>query len=63
MPRLTLPARAGILVVMAGVLVAHLLEVTCYAIAIAVMQRPGIGAIYGALEGNAIDFFYLSLTS
>lgn len=63
-PRLKVAARARILVVIAGVFIAHLLEISLYAFVFAAMQNHfGLGAIGGALEGNAIDFFYLSLTS
>jgi hypothetical protein len=62
-PRLHVPARAGILVVITGIFVAHLLEVSLYAIALAVMQHAGLGEMVGTLEDNAFDYFYLSLTS
>jgi len=63
-PRLQMAARARILIVIAGVFIAHLLEISLYAFVFAAMQNHfGLGAIGGALEGNALDFFYLSLTS
>jgi hypothetical protein len=62
-PRLNVPARAGILIVFTGVFVAHFLEVALYGAALALMQRLGLGAIGGALEGGALDFLYLSITS
>ena len=63
MPRLRVPARAGILVVMTGVFVAHFLEISLYAAAFALMQDAGLGAISGTTEGGAFDYLYLSLTS
>lgn len=62
-PRLRAQARAGILVVMAGVLVAHFLEVAVYAAALGWMEHIGLGAVGGEREGGAIDFLYLSLSS
>jgi hypothetical protein len=62
-PRLDVPARAGILIVMTGVFVAHFLEVALYAAALASMQQLGLGAVGGQREGGALDFIYLSLSS
>lgn len=63
MPRLHVAPRATILVVMAGVFVAHFLEVSLYAAVLSLMQNAGLGAIGGTVEGGAVDFFYLSLTT
>jgi len=62
-PRLHIAPRATILVVMGGVFVAHFLEVSIYAAALALMQGVGLGSIGGTPEGDLFDFFYLSLTS
>lgn len=63
-PQLSVPARARILVVIVGVFIAHLLEVSLYAIVYALMQNHfGLGAIAGASDGNVLDYFYFSITS
>ena len=63
-PRLRVPPRARILIVIGGVFIAHFVEIGLYAFAFAVMQnRFGLGAISGMLEGNPLDFFYLSISS
>jgi len=63
-PRLRVPPRARILIVIGGVFIAHFAEIALYAFAFAVMQnRFGLGAISGVLEGNPLDFLYLSISS
>jgi hypothetical protein len=63
-PRLRAPPRARILIVIGGVFIAHFAEIALYAFAFAVMQnRFGLGAISGVLEGNPLDFLYLSISS
>jgi hypothetical protein len=63
-PRLRVPPRARILVIISGVFAAHILEIALYAVVFAAMQdRFGLGHIAGILENNPLDFFYLSLTS
>jgi hypothetical protein len=58
------PLRTRILVVIAVAFVAHLLEIGLYALAFFLMDHQfGLGAIEGATEGGALDFFYFSITT
>lgn len=60
----SIPRRMQILVVLAGVLVAHLSEVTLYAVAyLACEHWSSLGSIDGKLEGGFLDYFYLSITT
>jgi hypothetical protein len=62
--RLSIPDRAQILVIIAGVLIAHLVEVTLYAAAYYVTGRwMGLGRIDGEIEGGLLDYFYFSITT
>ena len=62
--RLSIPDRAQILVIIAGVLVAHLVEVTLYAAAyLAVENWMALGRIDGEIEGSVLDVFYFSITT
>jgi hypothetical protein len=63
-PRLNVPARARILVAIAGCFIAHLLEIALYAAVFASLQNHwGMGGLGGTIEGGALDYFYLSLSS
>lgn len=59
--RIGMPPRIKILLVLAGVLVAHLAEVSLYAVAY--YAWGGFGRLDGKLEGSALDYFYLSITT
>jgi hypothetical protein len=53
--------RIGVLVVMLGLLVAHVLEILIFALGYIVMQYGlGLGHITGMSEGNLFDFIYFS---
>jgi hypothetical protein len=53
--------RIGVLVVMLGLLVAHVLEILIFALGYLVMQYGfGLGHITGMTEGNLFDFIYFS---
>ena len=61
---LTIPHRTLSLVVIAGVLLAHLIEICLFAAGFFVMHaRLGLGAIAGEFNGSALDYFYFSATT
>jgi hypothetical protein len=62
-PHMKGPPRACIMVVIVGVFVAHLAGIALYAAGIALIEKLGLGGIVGDLEGNALDYFYLSMTN
>jgi hypothetical protein len=63
-PRLAIPIRSRILVVIAAVFLGHIIEVCLYAFVFFIMQEHlGLGALKGDTEGTALDFFYFSLTT
>ncbi len=62
-PRLAIPPRSRILVVIAAVFIAHFLEVCLYGSVFHVMTELGLGAIRGETEGSVVDLFYFSITN
>jgi hypothetical protein len=61
---LTIPHRALSLVVIAGVLLAHLLEICIFAAGFFLMQEHlGLGSVAGQFNGSALDYFYFSATT
>ena len=55
-------ARSRILLVLAGIFTAHLLEVSLYAFAYFLMNHHlGLGSVRGATGGGFVDFFYFSI--
>ena len=63
-PRLAIPPRPKVLVVIAAVSLAHLVEVSLFAFAYYIMNHyPQLGEIAGNFSGTAIDYFYFSVTS
>jgi hypothetical protein len=63
-PTLSIPVRSRMLLVIAAVLAAHLVEISLYAGAFFIMQHHlGLGSIEGAMDGSALDFFYFSVTT
>ncbi len=63
-PRMRIPIRSRIHVVIAGVFVAHLAAVSLYAFVFYLMHAHlGLGAVTGAFEETVLDFFYFSITS
>lgn len=63
-PRLSIPPRTKVLVVIAAVFLAHVIEVTVFSFAYYIMSHfPILGEIGGNFSANAIDFFYFSITS
>jgi hypothetical protein len=62
--RLPFPTRARMIIVIAVVLAAHLLEATLYAMAYYLLQtNAAVGGLAGHLEGDLLDFFYFSLAT
>lgn len=60
---LTVPHRALSLVVIAGVLLAHLIEICLFAVGFFLMHAQfGLGAI-GGHNGTPLDYFYFSATT
>ena len=63
-PKLSMPRRSRMLLVVAAVIAAHLVEVCLFAAAFLVMERHlGLGSLEGAVDGGVLDFFYFSLTN
>jgi hypothetical protein len=61
---LSIPGRAQILVIIAMVFVAHLVEVGLYTAAYLACQNWwGLGDIHGDAEGGLVDYFYFSITT
>lgn len=64
LPRLSIKPRARLLVIITGVFIAHISEITLFALAFGLMQHQwGLGAISGNIEGSWIDYFYFSASS
>ena len=62
--RLTSPKRSRVLIVLAVVLAAHVLEAGLYALAYYLMQvHLGLGALNGHLEGGTLDYFHFSIAT
>lgn len=60
-PRLTIPPRSCILVVIAAAFTAHVLEICLYALGFYLMEvHLGLGSIGGQREGGLLDYFYFS---
>lgn len=63
-PSMSIPPRPKVLVVIAAVFAAHLVEVTIFSLAYYGMhQFPELGEISGHFSASAVDFFYFSITS
>lgn len=61
---LTIPHRALSLVVIAGVLLAHLIEICLFAVGFFLLHAHlGVGSIAGHFAGSALDYFYFSATT
>ena len=64
MPRLSIPVRARMPVVIAACVTAHVLEISLFAAAYGLMDKQlGMGTISGETEGSALDLFYFSATT
>ncbi len=61
MPRMAIPPRSRILIVIGAAFVGHVIQILLYALAYWGAQHvPGLGTLSGAMEGNAIDYVYYS---
>ena len=61
--RMTIPPRRRILVIIGAAFLAHLGEITLFAVGYWVMHlHPSLGKIGGELEGGPLDFLYFSAT-
>jgi hypothetical protein len=61
--RMTIPPRRRILVLIGAAFLAHLAEITLFAVGYWLMHlHPGLGEIGGELEGGPLDFLYFSTT-
>ena len=61
---LRIPHRTLSLVVIAGVLLAHLTEICLFAVGFFLMHAQfGLGAIGGDFSGSSLDYFYFSATT
>ncbi len=64
LPKIPGSHRRKMLSAIAVVFMAHILEISLFAIAFALMQhRWGLGEIAGNIEGSWVDFFYFSAAS
>ena len=64
LPRLTMPLRPRVMVVIGVLLVAHMLEILLYAAAFYGMHNHfGLGRIAGEMEGGFRDFLYFSMAT
>jgi hypothetical protein len=63
-PLLGIPPRTRIIIVITAAFIAHLLQISLYALAYYAMQHGfGHGKLSGVVEGTALDFFYFSTTN
>jgi Ion channel len=63
-PRLAIPVRARMPVVIAACVTAHVLEISLFAAAYGLMDAQlGMGALSGETEGSPLDLFYFSATT
>ncbi len=64
MPKMPGSPRRRMLSAIGVVFVAHIVEISLFAVAFGLMQhRWGLGAIVGNVEGGWVDFFYFSASS
>jgi hypothetical protein len=64
MPRMSIPPRSRILVVIAAAFIGHVIQILLYACAYWGAQHvPGLGNLAGAMEGDPIDYVYYSAAS
>ena len=62
-PNLSIRPRGRVLVVIAGVFLAHFIEVALYAFSYYLMHTHlRLGGIAGEFDGSALDYFYFSVT-
>lgn len=62
-PKIDIPVRAKVLVVVLGCFAAHTVEIWLYAIAYMLIEINGLGALQGKLDDQFSDLLYFSVTS
>ncbi len=61
LPHISIKPRERLLVIISVVFIAHITEISLFALAFSLMQHQwGLGEIAGALEGGWVDYFYFS---
>ena len=56
------PSEAPVLIALVGIFLAHILEISLYAGAYALLEQTlGVGSITGAAAGGFMDYFYYSI--
>ena len=63
-PGLSVSTHSKVLVVISGVFLAHIIEISLFALTFFAMQKyPAFGTIAGQFSGTGLDFFYFSITN
>lgn len=63
-PRMLIRPQTRILVVLAAIMLVHVAVISLHALAYYVMSaRLGIGSMHGEFQGEALDYFYFSVTT
>ncbi len=64
LPKIPMLHRARLLIIIFAVFIAHIIEISLFALAFALMQHQwGMGALIGSPEGNWLDYFYFSASN
>ena len=63
LPQMAVLPRRKVLLVIGGILSAHLVEICLYALAYFMMHEFGLGTLGGTLDGGWLDFFYFSAST
>ncbi len=64
LPRLTIKPRARLLVIIGVVFIAHISQISLFALAFGLMQHQwGLGEASGAISENWLDYFYFSASN
>ena len=64
LPRISLPRRSRIVVLILGMLIVHIVEVWIFALSYLVLDYwPALGGVRGVFEEGALDFVYFSVVT